>query len=165
LPDAISQPPETHREFIRPEWCDYNRHMNLAYYVLVFDHATDAFWHELGIGLEYRDRTDHSTFTVESHITYDQEVLEGDEVRCTTQLLGFDDKRIHYFHRMYHVRNDYLAATTELLGVHVDLTIRRVAPMPNDIRARLGETMDSHRHFVQPDQVGQVISLGSRRGA
>ena len=165
MPDAVPQPAESHREIIRPEWCDYNGHMNLAYYVLVFDHATDAFWLELGIGLEYRDRTNHSTFTVESHITYDQEVLEGDEVRCTTQLLGFDHKRIHYFHRMYHVRNDYLAATTELLGVHVDLTVRRVAPMPNHIRARLGETMDLHRCFVPPDQVGQVISLGSRREA
>ena len=139
--------------------------MNLAYYVLVFDHATDAFWDELGIGLEYRDRTDNSTFTVESHITYDLEVLDGDEVRCTTQLLGFDDKRIHYFHYMYHVRNDYLAATTELLGVHVDLTVRRVAPMPNHIQARLAETMYLHRRFVPPDQVGQVINLGSRRGA
>ena len=165
MPDALSQPPESHREIIRPEWCDYNGHMNLAYYVLVFDHATDAFWNELGIGLEYRDRTDNSTFTVESHITYDQEVLEGDEVRCTTQLLGFDDKRIHYFHCMYHVRNDYLAATTELLGVHVDLTVRRVAPMPHHIQTRLAETMYLHRRFVPPDQVGQVISLGSRRGA
>ena len=165
MPDAVSQPPELHREFIRPEWCDYNGHMNLAYYVLVFDHATDAFWDDLGIGLKYRDRTDHSTFTVESHITYDQEVLEGDEVRCTTQLLGFDDKRIHYFHRMYHVGNDYLAATTELLGIHVDLTARRVAPMPGNIRARLGDVMNLHRCFVPPDQVGQVISLGSRREA
>mgnify|MGYP001269623380 FL=1 len=165
MPDAVSQPPESHREIIRPEWCDYNGHLNLAYYILVFDHATDAFWNDLGIGLQYRTRTNHSTFTVEAHITYDQEVLEGDEVRCTTQLLGFDDKRIHYFHRMYHVRNDYLAATTELLGVHVDLTVRRVAPIPNDIRARLGDTMDLHRRFVPPDQVGQVISLGSRRKA
>ena len=163
--DAVSQPPELHREIIRPEWCDHNGHMNLAYYVLVFDHATDAFWNNLGIGLEYRDRTDNSTFTVESHITYDREVIEGDEVRCTTQLLGFDDKRIHYFHRMYHVRNDYLAATTELLGVHVDLNVRRVAPMPDDIRARIGDTMDLHRRFEPPDQAGRVISLGSLREA
>ena len=118
--------PETHREVVLPEWCDYNGHMNLSYYVLVFDHATDKFWDVLGIGIDYRNRTDFSTFTVESHITYDREVLEGDAVRCTTQLLGFDDKRIHYFHRIYHAREGYLAATTELLVVHVDLSVRRV---------------------------------------
>ena len=94
MPDTVSHPPELHREIVRPEWCDYNGHMNLAFYVLVFDHATDAFWNTLGIGLDYRDRTNNSTFGVESHITYDREVLEGDEVRCTTQLLGFDDTAI-----------------------------------------------------------------------
>ncbi len=155
--------PESHREIVRPEWCDYNGHMNLAFYVLVFDHATDAFWDMLGLGLDYRVRTDNSTFTVESHITYDREVLDGDEVRCTTQLLGFDDKRIHYFHRMYHARDGYLAATTELLGVHVDLTVRRVAPMPDDVRARLADTMDAHQGFGPPDQAGRVISSGPRR--
>ena len=162
MPDAESYPPELHREIIRPEWCDYNGHMNLAYYVLVFDHATDALWDVLGIGLEYKDRTGNSTFTVESHITYDREVLEGDEVRCTTQLLGFDDKRIHYFHRMFHAEDGYLASTTELLGVHVDLTVRRVAPMPPGVQARLGETMEAHRGFGLPEQAGHVIGLGPR---
>ena len=162
MPDAVSHPPELHREVIRPEWCDYNGHMNLAFYVLVFDHATDALWDMLGIGLDYRNRTDNSTFTVESHITYDREVLEGDEIRCTTQLLGFDDKRIHYFHRMYHAGDGYLASTTELLGVHVDLTVRRVAPMPPDVQARLGETMEAHRGFGPPEQAGRVIGLGPR---
>ena len=157
------EPFELHGETILPAWCDYNGHMNLAYYVLVFDHATDAFWDTLGIGLDYRDRTNNSTFGVESHITYDREVLEGDEVRCTTQLLGFDDKRIHYFHRMYHAEHGYLAATTELLSVHVDLTVRRVAPMPRDVQARLDDTMESHRAFGPPDQAGRVIGLGSRR--
>ena len=155
--------PETHREIIRQEWCDYNGHMNLAYYVLVFDHATDKFWDMLGIGLDYRNWTDNSTFTVESHITYDREVLGDDEVRCTTQLLGFDDKRIHYFHRMYHVRDGYLAATTELLGVHVDLTVRRVAAMPEDVRARLADTLDAHRGLGTPDEIGRLIGLGPRR--
>ena len=162
MPDTPAGPPELHREVILPEWCDYNGHMNLAFYVLVFDHATDAFWDVLGIGIDYRNRTDFSTFTVESHITYDREVLEGDEVRCTTQLLGFDDKRLHYFHHMFHVRDGYLASTTEHLGVHVDLGIRRVAPMPDDVMARLGQTMESHRRFGTPEQAGRVIKLGSR---
>ncbi len=157
------EPFELHRETILPAWCDYNGHMNLAYYVLAFDHATDAFWDELGIGLDYRIRTDNSTFTVESHITYDQEVMAGDEVRCTTQLLGFDDKRIHYFHRMYHAADGYLAATTELLGVHVDLTVRRVAPMPDEVLARLAAVMDAHRRLATPDEVGRVIAIRPRR--
>lgn len=160
---TIDAPIERWREPILPEWCDYNGHMNVAFYVLVFDHATDAFWDVLGIGLDYRERTGYSTFTVEAHITYDREVKEGDEVRCATQLLGFDDKRIHYFHRMYHAVDNYLAATTEILAVHVDLSIRRVAPMPDDIQSRLAAVMDAHRGLAAPDEAGRVIAMGPRR--
>ncbi len=154
---------EKHSEIIIPEWCDYNGHMNVAFYVLVFDHATDVFYDTLGIGREYRDRTNCSTFTVESHITYDGEVLEGDEVRCQTQLLGFDDKRLHYFHRMHHAAKGYLAATTEILSIHVDLSVRRVAPMPDDVRDRLAAVLEAHRDLGTPAEAGRVIEMGSRR--
>ena len=160
---TIDAPIERWRENILPEWCDYNGHMNVAFYVLVFDHATDSLWDTLGIGLEYRERTGHSTFTVEAHITYDREVKEGEEVRCATHLLGFDDKRIHYFHRMYHAVDGYVAATTEILAVHVDLSIRRVVPIPDDIRARLAAVMDAHRGLGVPDEAGRVIAMGRRR--
>lgn len=158
------EPPETWRETVLNEWTDYNGHLNLAYYVLIFDHATDAFYPTLGLGEAYRDRTSCSTFAVESHITYDAELLAGDEVRCTTQLLGFDEKRIHYFHHMYHAGKGYLAATTELLAVHVDLVVRRVVPMPEEIQNNLGAVMAVHGGLPTPRQVGRVIGIKAKAG-
>lgn len=150
------------RETIRPEWTDFNRHMNLAYYVLVFDHATDPFFDAIGLGLDYRKRTNNSTFAVESHITYDAEVREGDEVTVTTQLLGFDEKRLNYFHCMYHAEKGYLAATTELLSVHVDMDIRRVAPMPAENLAILAEVLALHAELPRPQKAGRAIMLNPK---
>jgi acyl-CoA thioester hydrolase len=155
-------PPIIWRETVREEWTDYNGHMNLAYYVLIFDHATDALYDSLGIGRAYRDRTNCSTFAVESHVTYENELRAGAAVTCRTQLLGFDDKRIHYFHAMHHADEGFLAATTELLAVHVDLSVRRVAPMPEEIRVRLAELQERHRAWPRPKQVGRVIGIRPR---
>lgn len=158
----LEAPPETWRETVREEWTDYNGHMNLAYYVLVFDHATDAFYPTVGLGEDYKKRTNGSTFAVEAHITYDAELIAGDEVYCTTQLLDFDEKRIHYFHAMYHADKGYLASTTELLAVHVDLNSRRVAPMPDEIQDKLAAALEQHRALPRPKQAGRVIGIRRR---
>lgn len=124
---------ETWRERVRGEWCDYNDHLNLAYYILIFDHATDAFYDSMGLDHAYRTASGCSTFALEAHTTYLSEVLEGDEVFCTTQILDHDEKRLHYFHRLYRARTGELSATTELMAAHVDLRHRRTAPMPPQI--------------------------------
>ena len=157
----IEAPMETLRETVRAGWTDYNGHMNLAYFVLIFDLATDRFYSNFGLGEDYRKRTDHSTFAVESHTNYLAEVLESASVRCTTQLLGFDEKRMHYFHRMYREEDGALAATMELMAVHVDLRLRKVVPMPDDIQGRLGEIFLAHASQDRPPQVGRVMHLGN----
>ena len=161
---AVQAPMETLRETVRAEWTDYNGHMNLAYFVLVFDFATDSFYADFGLGEEYRRRTDRSTFAVESHTSYLAEVHAGATVRCTTQLLGFDDRRIHYFHCMYREADDVLAATMELMAVHVDLGTRKVRPMPDAVQDRLGEIFLAHAALPRPPQTGRVMQLGGRRG-
>lgn len=85
---------ELHTESVRTEWIDYNGHMNVAYYVLAFDHATDAFLDYLGMDEHYRDERRCSVFTAEAHVTYDREVRLGDPLRFTTQLLDWDAKRV-----------------------------------------------------------------------
>ncbi len=155
----FSAPIDQHRERVRPEWIDYNGHMNVAYYVLVFDHGTDALFDALDIGAAYRARSNCSLFAMEGHINYLAEVKEGDELRVTTQFLGHDDKRIHFFHRMFHVREGYLAATSELLGLHVDLTRRRAAPFPHDVRERLKAIATAHAGLARPPEMGRVIAL------
>ena len=157
-------PLDLHREAVRSEWIDYNGHMNVAYYVLAFDHATDAFYDYLGLDEAYRERTAGSTFTAEAHITYKREVVEGDVLRFTTQLLGFDDKRLHYIHHMYHAEKEFLAATSEWLALHVDLNRRRVVAMPAEIETRLQAVMASHRYLPVPPEAGRFIHIPGQDG-
>ena len=128
MPEEFEEntPTNTWRGNVKEEWCDYNGHLNLAYYVVIFDLATDVFYDALGLGETYKNISNHSWFTAESHVCYESEVFAGTEVFCTTQLIGFDQKRMHYFHRMYRVTGRILVATNELLALHVDLKERKV---------------------------------------
>ena len=156
---SVSAPLELHQEIIRPEWVDYNGHMNVAYYVLIFDHATDVFLDYLGLTSEFRSQNNASTFAGAMHVNYLGEVKEADKVRVTTQLLGYDTKRIHYFHHMYHVDEGYLAATSELLSLYMDMELRRVANMPEVIKQRLQEVYGIHSSLALPEQAGHVIAV------
>ena len=156
---SIAAPFVCKKEVILPEWTDYNGHMNVAYYVLVFDHATDDFFDFMGLTAEYRAAGNISAFTAEMHVNYIREVKEGDEVFVTTQLLGYDEKRFHYFHSMYHAGQGYLAATSELLCLYVDMKLRRVTQMPSSIMDRLAEIKQSHALLPVPEQVGSVMKV------
>ena len=162
---TIDAPLELYRDKVRPEWIDYNGHMNVAYYVLAFDYATDAFFDYLGLDKRYRDTSGNSTFAVEAHLTYQREVAEGDPLRFTTQLLGFDDKRLHFLQRMYHAEESFLAATSEWLSLHIDLKVRRVSNFPDSIKARLAEVMDAHERLPWGPEAGRVINCPKRPGA
>lgn len=151
--------PEIWRERVRSEWCDYNNHLNMAYYVLIFDHATDVFHDRLGLDKAYRVETDCSTFAVEIHTTYLAEVHDGDEVYVTAQLLDHDEKRLHYFHRMYHAEKGFLSATNEIMTVHVDLGGRKVVPMSAGIREKAATMFETHRELPAPDQQGHTIGI------
>ena len=85
-------PFSAHAETVRPEWIDYNGHMNVAYYVLVFDRATDTLFDALGLGAAYRQATDLTLFVVESHILYEREVALGAPLRIESRILGVDGK-------------------------------------------------------------------------
>ena len=158
-PADEAAPLALHRETVRPEWIDYNGHMNVAYYVLAFDHATDAFFDHIGLDEAYRKRAQASTFALEAHITYEREMMAGAPMRITTQLLGHDAKRMHYMHFMYHGVEGWLSSTTELVSLHVDMAARRSAPMPDAILRRLDAIAASHGKLARPKQAGRVISL------
>ncbi|HUI16101.1 MAG TPA: thioesterase family protein [Alphaproteobacteria bacterium] len=156
---AVPQPLELHRERVLPEWTDYNGHMNLAYFLVAFDHATDAFFDHLDLGRAYRLRTNCSLFTLEAHVSYAHELNAGDPLRLSTQLVAFDAKRLHYFHRMYHAEEGFLAASNELLSIHVDLETRRSSAMPAEAQARLERLLAEHRRLPRPPELGRVIAL------
>ena len=106
-----------YEETVRPEWVDYNGHMNVAYYVLIFDHATDATLDRLDVGEAYRRRAGCSVFVGEMHVNYRQEVLQGDELAIATRLLAFDERRLVLFHEMTCSRFEKPVASNEVLCV------------------------------------------------
>ena len=157
----IDAPFDAYRDVVRPEWIDSNHHMNVGYYLVVFDLATDEFMRWIGLGQEYRRAREVTTFCLEAHVTYHREVRQGDPLRFTTQLLGHDAKRLHYIHLMHHATDGYLAATNELMSLHVALATRRSTPMAPDVLARLAAIQKAHDALPRPSQVGRVMGLNA----
>ena len=109
------------------EWTDYNNHMNLSYYILVFDLGAEVILSKFKMGEHSAKTTKKSTMVVETHTTYNQEVNEGDEVDVFISYFDHDNKRLHYKLEMYGKAKNILSATTEVLSLYIDLNIRKVA--------------------------------------
>ncbi|HEY3916717.1 MAG TPA: thioesterase family protein [Stellaceae bacterium] len=152
-------PYEPYRAAVAPEWIDYNGHMNIAYYVLAFDRATDRLFEYLGIGGAYRRATNHSIFALEAHVTYERELRQGDAFGVATQLIDADRKRLHLFHAMSRADNGELAATIEVMGLHVDMSGPRSAPLPDAAFAKIEALLAEHRLLPQPPQLGRRIGI------
>ncbi len=120
---------------VRPEWVDHYGHMNLAYYLVVFDLATDAAWPDWGLGAPLRARG-LGTFAVESWQAYRREVVLDAPLAADSALLGFDSKRLLLRHRLYHAAEGWLSAENEVLYLCVDLATRKVGAWPEDVLAR-----------------------------
>ena len=148
-----------HRGKVLAEWIDVNDHMNVAYYVLVFDYAVDGLWSQFGITDEYMETTGSSTFAVECHVTYQDELLEGDPYVVTSQILAFDAKRIHQFQRIYHAEKMYLAATAEWMNLHVDLSSRRVIPWPDEMLVSIRQFSEGQVDREWPEQAGKQMKV------
>lgn len=150
--------PECEGEVL-PEWIDANGHLNLAYYIVLFDRATDQMYEILGVGETYRQTTGNSTFTAETHTMYEREIRVGERVRIVSHLLGVDAKRLHYFHEMFHAEEGHRVAAQELLGLHIDMSIRRVAPLPDALRARIEAFVRKRGDQPLPKGVGRRIEM------
>ncbi len=159
-PDAA--PFDEYRDRVRPEWIDENDHMNMGYYVVAFDLATDAWFDYIGFDAEHRQKHKVANYTLECHVSYLREVGEGDPLRFTTLLLGFDEKRLHYLHQMWHEHQGYLAATIELMHLHVSQVTRRAAPMAPALIQRLASIRKVHEQLPIPPQVGRGIGLDAK---
>ncbi|MFP6606748.1 MAG: thioesterase family protein [Myxococcota bacterium] len=153
---------DAYRNRVQPEWIDYNEHLNMGYYVVVFDLATDAWLDYIGLGEEHKKTHGVMTFTLESHVNYLRELRNGDPLRFSTQLLAFDEKRIHYIHQMFHADEGFVAATNELMSLHVTEAARRAAPIEASIQRRLGEILAVHRTIEPAPQVGRRIGLRNK---
>ena len=114
-------------QIIKKEWTDYNKHMNVAYYVLVFDESWEVMLQKFKMGEDSAKTTGMSTMVVETYITYNNEVKEGEEVEVFLTYFDHDKKRLHYKLEMIEKSSKKLSATIELLSLYVDLKKRKVS--------------------------------------
>ena len=144
---------------VRPEWIDLNGHMNLAYYLVLFDQATDLLCAAWDLDWEYTKRSNHGMFAVETHTLYDQELMAGDRVRVHSWALAVDDKRVHIAMEMFRLPDMARAACWEGMFLHVDLAVRKVVPWPQPQRARIAEAVAAHAAVPHPAWVGRHVRM------
>ena len=119
-------------EKVIKEWTDYNGHLNVAYYIHIFDIAADIMLDNFKMGGESAQKDKKSTFVVEMHTHYNQEVKLNEEVETHLTYMDHDKKRICYKLSMFHKKKKYLAATNEVLSLYVDLNERKVVEFDSD---------------------------------
>jgi len=144
---------------VEPGWIDYNGHLNMAYYNVLFDRAVDEAYRLIGIGEQYRADHQNSMFSAEVHLRYLRELHADDPVRVTFQLLAYDSKRLHFFQQLFHATESWVAATSENLSLHVDMERRRVAPFPPEALRGLGRMRQSHAQLPRPEAAGRRIAM------
>ncbi|MEA2905803.1 MAG: acyl-CoA thioester hydrolase [Alphaproteobacteria bacterium] len=144
---------------VEPAWIDYNGHLNMAYYNVLFDRAVDEAFELIGCGLDYVKTRRHSCFTAEAHVRYLRELKADDPVRVTFQLIDYDAKRMHYFEQLYHAAEGFVSATSENMSLHVDMAARKTAAFPPDVAACLARMKAAHGMLPVPEAAGRRIAM------
>ncbi len=132
-------------QIIKKEWTDYNKHMNMAYYVLVFDQVWEILLEKFKMGENSAKTTNMSTMVVETHTTYNSEVKEGDEVEINLTFFDHDKKRLHYKMEMIEKSSKKLSATLEMLSLYIDLNKRKVSEFEDQKVKLMDEFIDLNK--------------------
>ena len=135
------------------EWTDYNNHMNLSYYILVFDMGAEIILSKFMMGEQSAKATKKSTMVVETHTTYSQEVKEGDKVDICLSHFDYDRKRLHYKLEMYEKKNNILSATTEVLALYIDLNLRKVAEIEEEKKIIMDKFINKNKSNFKSDNL------------
>tara|TARA_Y100000768_G_scaffold330995_1_gene270048 strand:+ start:460 stop:930 length:471 start_codon:yes stop_codon:yes gene_type:complete len=142
------------------DWTDYNNHMNVAYYVLIFDvYGAEILMNKFKMGEHSAKTTKKSTMVVESHITYNQEVSEGDEVDVNLTFFDHDKKRLLYKMEMIHREKKYLASTIEILALYVDLGQRKVAEFEDEKIKIMDDFIEKNKSSFKSEDLKFSIKL------
>ena len=135
------------------EWTDYNNHMNLSFYILVFDKAAEKILSKFNMGEEAAIKTKRSTMVVETHTTYNNEVKEDDDVDVYLSYCDHDKKRLHYKLEMYEKSKNVLSATTEVLALYINLDLRKVAEFENEKIKIIDEFISKNNNAFKNDNL------------
>ena len=161
--DDLSRPLRLHSARVLPEWIDYNGHAHESRYLQVFGDASDALLRYVGIDAAQL-AAGASYYTVETHLSHLREASAGDHMHVTTQVLGFDDKRLHLFHELRRSGDDVLLATAEQMFVHVDTTEGRARAADSEILARIARLVSAHATLPTPERAGRSIGIRAAPG-
>ena len=135
------------------EWTDYNNHMNLSYYILVFDKAAEKMLSNFKMGEEAAINTKRSTMVVETHTTYNNEVKEGEEVDIYLSYCDHDKKRLHYKLEMYEKSKNVLSSTTEVLALYINLELRKVAEFEKEKVDLMAKFISENKHSFKSENL------------
>ena len=144
---------------VKSEWTDYNGHMNLAFYIHLFDSSWEVLLQKFNIGEDSAKIEKRTTFAVESHTTYDMEVKVGDEVDMNLLFIDFDKKRIVYKLEMIHKSEKYLAATTEVCSLYVDLNTRRVTEFEEEKVQLISKFIEENKENFNPGKLTLIDKI------
>ena len=140
-------------QIIKKEWTDYNNHMNMAYYVLVFDQVWEIMLEKFKMGENSAKTTNMSTMVVETSTTYNNEVKEGDEVEITLTFFDHDKKRLHYKMEMIEKSSGKLSATIEMLSLYIDLSKRKVSEFENEKAKIMDDFINENKSKFKTDNL------------
>jgi acyl-CoA thioester hydrolase len=155
----LSAPLDRYRGAVIKDWIDLNGHMNMAYYMIAFDKATDVLLEQLGLAADYTENELGMIFVLEAHLTYRRELVLGDPIRVSTQIIDHSPKLLHLFHHMYRGDEADVVAMNELLLIHIDFESRRSSPWPRSAMTRLEAMAAAHRALPVPAQAGSKIAI------
>lgn len=157
--DATATALTTWRGTVRPEWVDYNGHLNDGYYMVVFSQATEALMDLIGLDAAGRQASGHSIFTLESHINYLLEVKLDTPIEVRSQVLGSDAKRLQVYHALHVAGTEPLLAANEQMLLNVDMAGPRAAPFAPSVAPRVAALTEQHRAMARPKYAGRAIAL------
>ncbi len=144
---------------VEPQWIDYNGHLNVAYYNVLFDRAVDEFYELVGLGPDYLKQHRFSTMVAEAHVRYLRELMAGDPVQVSVQLLDYDGKRIHLYEELRHAAEHWLSATCETMTLSVDMTAKKVAPFPANVLGALEKMKAAHAVLPRAEAPGRRVEM------
>jgi acyl-CoA thioester hydrolase len=147
---------------VEPQWIDYNGHLNMAYYNVLFDRAVDEVYELLGVGPSYLKRSGCTTMTAEIHVRYLREIHDGAPTRVRFRLLDFDEKRMYYFEELLHATEGWVSATSENMTLHVDMAAKKVVPWPANVVQRFTAMKAAHARLPLPDGLGRRIAMPNK---
>lgn len=158
-PELVSTLPMTHRASVLPEYLDEMGHMNIQHYIGIFDRGGWGVFALVGIDIKTVEETHYGMFALKQYIQYFAEAREGDQLRLHGRFLGRSEQRAHFIQFMVNETRDNVAASFEVLGTFVDLRVRRPAPFPGEVGARLDAIIAEHNALDWQPPLAKPLSV------